>query len=119
MEYRSVGRAGCMVSPLCLGTMLFGGDIPADEAYDIVDRAIDAGINVIDTANVYHSGTSEQVLGQALKRNGERDHVVFATKVHGVMDRDDPNGRGNHRQHIIRQCEAPLQRIERELIPFA
>lgn len=78
MEYRSVGRAGCMVSPLRPGTMLFGGDTPADEAYDIVDRAIDAGNNVIDTANVYHNHACEQVLGQALKRNGERELIPFA-----------------------------------------
>lgn len=112
MDYRSLGRTGCMVSPLCLGTMLFGDDTPAEEAYEIVDRALGAGINFIDTANVYNRGISEQVLGHALKRNGQRDHVILATKVHGTMDPDDPNGSGNHRQHIMRQCEASLKRLE-------
>ncbi|MFW5868783.1 MAG: aldo/keto reductase [Armatimonadota bacterium] len=112
MEYRSLGRTGCKVSPLCLGTMLFGDDTSSQDAYDIVDRAIDAGINFIDTANVYNDGTSEQIVGQALKRNGQRENVVLATKVHGTMDANDPNGQGNHRQHIMRQCEASLQRLE-------
>lgn len=112
MEYRSLGRTGCKVSPLCLGTMLFGDDTPAEDAWKMVDRAIEAGINFIDTANVYNKGVSEQVLGQAFMRNGKRDDVILATKVHGTMDSDDPNAKGNHRQHIINQCEASLQRLE-------
>ena len=112
MDYRSLGRTGVKVSPLCLGTMLFGDDTSTSDAYEIVDRAIDGGINFIDTANVYNKGTSEQILGQALKRNGQRDHVVLATKVHGTMDANDPNWKGNHRLHIINQCEASLKRLE-------
>lgn len=112
MDYRSLGRTGCKVSPMCLGTMLFGNTTAPEDAHRIVDRALDAGINFMDTANVYVHGTSEEVLGEALKRNGKRDRVILATKVHGTMDADDPNGSGNHRQHIIAQCEASLRRLQ-------
>ena len=67
MEYRQLGRTGVKVSPLCLGCMTFGRSTPKEEAYDIVDKAIDAGINFLDTANVYGRGISEEVTGEALK----------------------------------------------------
>jgi aryl-alcohol dehydrogenase-like predicted oxidoreductase len=111
MEYRHLGRTGVKVSELCLGCMMFGGRTGEEDSFAIIDRAIDAGINFLDTANVYSRGASEEVVGKALKRNGKRDSVVLATKVHGVMDEDDPNAGGNHRRHIIEQCEASLRRL--------
>lgn len=115
MEYRNLGRTGVKVSPLCLGCMMFGGRTDADDSRDIIDRAIDAGINFIDTANVYSRGESEKVTGEALKRNGHRESVVLATKVHGSMG-DGPNDRGNSRRHIIEQCEASLRRLQTDWI---
>jgi aryl-alcohol dehydrogenase-like predicted oxidoreductase len=111
MDYRSLGRTGVKVSPLCLGCMMFGGKTSPEDSYVIIDRAIEAGINFLDTANVYSRGRSEEVTGQALKRNGKRHQIVLATKVHGRMDDDDPNGGGNSRRHIIEQCEASLRRL--------
>ena len=116
MEYRPLGRTGVQVSSLCLGCMMFGGRTAADESYAIIDRALDAGINFLDTANVYSRGRSEEVTGEALKRNGRRQRVVLATKVHGVMAEDDPNARGNSRRHIIEQCEASLRRLQTDYI---
>ncbi len=116
MEYRSLGRTGVKVSPLCLGCMTFGAKTEPGEAYRIVDHALGAGVNFIDTANVYSRGRSEEVTGEALKRNGGRDKVVLATKVHGVMDEGDPNASGNSRRHIIAQCEASLRRLQTDYI---
>ncbi len=116
MEYRSLGRTGVQVSELCLGCMNFGGKTSPEDSYDIIDRAIDAGINFLDTANVYSRGRSEEVVGEALKRNGQRDQIVLATKVHGRMADDDPNAWGNHRRHIIEQCEASLRRLQTDHI---
>ena len=112
MEYRSLGRTGMQVSKLCLGCMMFGWRNTEEESHDIVDRAIDAGINFMDTANMYRKGGSEETLGAALKRNGKRNQVVVATKVHVRMDNgEDPNMAGNSRRHIIQQCEASLKRL--------
>lgn len=116
MEYRALGRTGVKVSSLCLGCMMFGGKTSAEDSYAIIDRALDAGINFIDTANVYVRGRSEEVTGEALKRNGKRQRVVLATKVHGQMDESDPNGMGNSRRHIIAQCEASLRRLQTDYI---
>ncbi|MFN4294802.1 MAG: aldo/keto reductase [Thermoflexales bacterium] len=116
MEYRSLGRTGVKVSVLCLGCMMFGGKTSPEDSYAIIDRAIDAGINFLDTANVYTRGRSEEVVGEALKRNGKRDRIVLATKVHGVMADDDPNMSGNSRRHIIQQCEASLRRLQTDWI---
>jgi aryl-alcohol dehydrogenase-like predicted oxidoreductase len=115
MEYRSFGRTGIKVSSLCLGCMMFGGKTPAAESYDIIDRALDAGINFIDTANVYSIGRSEEVTGEALKRNGKRTSLVLATKVHGKMG-EGVNDLGNSRRHIIEQCEASLRRLQTDYI---
>ena len=112
MEYRNLGRTGVKVSELCLGCMMFGDRTGEEDSADIIDRAIDAGVNFLDTANVYSRGASEEVVGKALKRNGKRDSIVLATKVHGVMDDDDPNAGGNHRRHIIEQCEVSLRRLQ-------
>jgi aryl-alcohol dehydrogenase-like predicted oxidoreductase len=104
------------VSTLCLGCMMFGGKTGPEDSYAIIDRALDAGINFLDTANVYSRGRSEEVTGAALKRNGKRQQVVLATKVHGTMDDDDPNAQGNSRRHIIEQCDASLRRLQTDYI---
>jgi aryl-alcohol dehydrogenase-like predicted oxidoreductase len=116
MEYRSLGRTGVKVSVLCLGCMMFGGRTGPEDSYAIIDHALDAGINFLDTANVYSRGRSEEVTGEALKRNGKRQRVVLATKVHGTMADDDPNMEGNSRRHIIQQCEASLRRLQTDYI---
>ncbi|MFP4054652.1 MAG: aldo/keto reductase [Phycisphaerae bacterium] len=116
MEYRSLGRTGVKVSSLCLGCMNFGDRTDESDSMDIIDRAIEGGINFLDTANAYGRGTSEEIVGKALQRNGKRGRVVLATKVHGTMDPDDPNGKGNHRRHIIEQCEASLRRLQTDWI---
>ncbi len=115
MEYRSLGRTGVMVSPLCLGAMNFGGPTEEAESIAIIDRALEAGINFIDTANVYNRGESERIVGKALQRNGQRDHVVLATKVHGSMG-EGPNEQGNSRYHIIKACEDSLVRLQTDHI---
>jgi len=114
MTNRYLGRTGIRVSPLTLGCMTFGGTTPLDDACKIIDRAIDSGINLLDTANVYVNGKSEEVVGEALQRNGQRDRIVLATKVHGNMHKDDalhPAGWGNSRYGIIEQCHASLKRL--------
>ncbi len=115
MNYRSLGRTGVMVSPVCLGTMNFGGPTSEDEAQAILNRAIDAGINFIDTANVYNSGESERIIGTTLKKSDIRDRVILATKVYGAMS-DDPNGAGASRYHIIKACEDSLRRLQTDHI---
>lgn len=115
MEYRSLGRTGVRVSPLCLGAMNFGGPTPEAESIRIIDAALDAGINFIDTANVYNRGESERIVGVALARNGRRDQVVLATKVHGEMG-PGPNDRGNSRYHIMKACEDSLRRLQTDHI---
>ena len=116
MELRPLGRTGVQVSSLCLGCMMFGRRTEPEESYAIIDRALDAGINFLDTANVYALGRSEEITGEALKRNGQRQNIVLATKVHGQMDAEDPNARGNSRRHIIEQCEASLRRLQTDYI---
>ncbi len=116
MQYRALGRTGVKVSEICLGAMMFGGRTQPEDAYAIIDEALDRGINFIDTANVYNQGRSEEAVGEALKRRGVRDRVVLATKVHGSMDAEDPNASGNSRRHIIQQCEGSLRRLQTEWI---
>jgi aryl-alcohol dehydrogenase-like predicted oxidoreductase len=119
MEYRYLGRTGIRVSPLCLGCMTFGGKTTADDAADMIDRALDAGINFLDTANVYADSKSEKATGKALKRNGKRDRIVLATKFHGNMHKDEPlnpNRWGNSRRQIIEQCDASLKRLKTDWI---
>jgi aryl-alcohol dehydrogenase-like predicted oxidoreductase len=96
--------------------MMFGGKTGAEESYKIIDRAIEGGINFLDTANVYSRGKSETVTGEALKRNGKRGQIFLASKVHGRMADDDPNAMGNSRRHIIEQCEASLKRLQTDYI---
>ncbi len=116
MEYRSLGRTGTKVSTLCLGCLMFGGKTNESDSMDIIDRAIDGGINFFDTANMYVRGKSEEMVGKAFQRNGKRAQIVLATKVHFRMDDDDPNAQGNSRRHIIEQCEASLQRLQTDYI---
>jgi aryl-alcohol dehydrogenase-like predicted oxidoreductase len=119
MELHNLGRTGVRVSPLCLGCMMFGGKTSPEDSYKIIDRAISAGINFLDTANVYNDGNSEEVTGEALKRNGHRHHIVLATKVHGNMhkgDTLDPNQWGNSRRQIMEQCDASLKRLKTDWI---
>jgi aryl-alcohol dehydrogenase-like predicted oxidoreductase len=119
MESRFLGRTGIRVSPLNLGCMMFGGRTDPAESQAIIDRSIAAGINFLDTANVYNAGRSEEVVGDALKKNGHRHHIVLGTKVHGSMhpgDALDPNQSGNSRRQIIEQCEASLRRLKTDWI---
>jgi aryl-alcohol dehydrogenase-like predicted oxidoreductase len=116
MEYRNLGRTGVKVSPLCLGAMMFGAKADEADSVAMIDRALEAGINFIDTANVYSRGVSEEIVGKALARDGKRDRVVLATKVHAAMDDADPNMRGNSRRHILAQCEASLRRLQTDYI---
>ena len=116
MELRPFGRTGVQVSPLCLGAMMFGewGNPDHDESIRIIHRALDAGINFIDTADVYSRGESEEIVGKALA-GGRRDDVFLATKVHGTMG-DDPNQYGNSRRWIIREVEDSLRRLDTDHI---
>jgi aryl-alcohol dehydrogenase-like predicted oxidoreductase len=111
MNYRTLGKIGTKVTPLCLGAMMFGewGNQDHEESIRIIHRALDAGINFIDTADVYSRGESEEIVGKALA-GGKRDHVVLATKVHGTMG-DDPNQFGNSRRWIIKEVEDSLRRL--------
>ncbi|MCH8910836.1 MAG: aldo/keto reductase [Chloroflexi bacterium] len=111
MKYNLFGRTGVHVSQLVLGCMMFGQKTDLEDTCRIIDRAIDEGINFLDTADVYGRGASEDFVGEALKRNGKRDRVFLATKVNGRMT-DDPNGIGNSRLHIIEGCEASLKRLK-------
>jgi aryl-alcohol dehydrogenase-like predicted oxidoreductase len=111
MELCTLGRTGVKVSPLCLGAMMFGawGETDHDESIRIIHRALDAGINFVDTADVYSRGESEEIVGKALS-GGRRDSVVLATKVHGRMG-DDPNEFGNTRRWIMREIDNSLRRL--------
>jgi aryl-alcohol dehydrogenase-like predicted oxidoreductase len=112
ISYRDLGSTGVKVSPLCLGAMMFGawGNTDHDDCVRIIHRALDAGVNFIDTADVYSRGESEQIVGKALA-GGRRDSVVLATKVHGRMDDDDPNKVGNTRRWIVQEVENSLRRL--------
>lgn len=113
MDHRLLGRTGVHVSPLCLGAMNLGGPTPEAEGIRLVHAAMDAGINLIDTADVYHDGASETVVGKALA--DRREKVVLATKVHGRTG-PGPNDLGNSRLHIMRACEASLRRLGTDYI---
>jgi aryl-alcohol dehydrogenase-like predicted oxidoreductase len=117
MEMRVLGSTGVRVSPFCLGAMMFGstwGNPDHEDGVRIIHRALEAGINFIDTADVYSEGESEVIVGKALA-GGRRDNVVLATKAHGVMGKD-VNERGNSRRWLIRECEASLRRLGTDYI---
>ena len=108
MEYRRLGRSGLMVSELCLGCMTFGRELDEEGSREIVARFIEAGGNFIDTADVYAMGSSEEIVGRAIRE--VRDDVVLATKVRFAMG-DGPNDAGLSRKHVISGCEASLRRL--------
>ncbi len=122
MDFRNLGHTGMFVSPLCLGAMMFGawGEPDHDTSVAIIHRALDGGINFIDTADVYSRGESETIVGKALR--GRRDGVILATKFHGPMDVSmgesggDPNQRGNSRRWITTEVEASLRRLQTDWI---
>jgi aryl-alcohol dehydrogenase-like predicted oxidoreductase len=115
MQYRTLGRTGIKVSPYCLGAMMFGGigNPDHDDCIRIIHKALDFGINFIDTADRYSNGESEEIVGRALK--GRRGNIVLATKVHGPMG-DDPNQQGNSRRWITQAVEASLTRLQTDHI---
>jgi aryl-alcohol dehydrogenase-like predicted oxidoreductase len=123
MDYRRLGATGLKVSRLCLGCMTYGEPkrgthewtLPDDQARPFIRQALEAGINFFDTANVYSAGSSEEILGRAIKDFGRREEVVIATKVHGPM-RKDPNGRGLSRKAIMAEVEASLKRLGTDYI---
>src|SRR5262245_819549 len=118
MEHRALGRTGLQVSRICLGCMSYGvpgrgahpWSLDEERARPFIRRALEAGINFFDTANVYSDGTSEEILGRALRDFARRDEVVVATKVFGRM-RPDPNGRGLSRKAIFAEIDGSLRRL--------
>ena len=115
MHYRNLGRTGVKVSALCLGSDNFLNPTPEEESIRLIDNALDAGINMIDTSNSYMRGESERIIGKALKANGRRHQTVIATKVHYPTGAG-PNERGNSRLHIMRACEESLRRLGTDYI---
>jgi len=115
MDYRTLGRTGVKISPLCLGTDNFGNPTPTLESISIIDRALEAGINLIDTSNSYANGESERIIGRALELNGRRQQAIIATKAHYPTG-PGPNERGNSRLHLIRACEESLRRLKTDYI---
>jgi aryl-alcohol dehydrogenase-like predicted oxidoreductase len=115
VDLRPLGRTGVHVSKLCLGTMMFGawGNPDHDDSVRVIHRALDAGINFVDTADVYSAGESEEIVGKALK--GRRDDVVLATKLGVPMD-EDPNHRGGSRRWIFQEVENSLRRLGTDYI---
>jgi aryl-alcohol dehydrogenase-like predicted oxidoreductase len=116
MDYRPLGTTGLQVSQLCLGAMMFGawGNPDHDDSVRIINRAVDAGINFIDTADMYSVGESEVIVGKALA-GLKRENIVLATKVHGPMG-SDPNAQGNSRRWVIAECENSLRRLGTDYI---
>ena len=115
MEYRTLGRTGVKVAPLCLGTDNFANPTSEAESIAIIERALDAGINLIDTSNSYAQGECERIIGRALAANGRRQQVIIATKAHYPTG-PGPNDRGNSRLHLMRACEDSLRRLQTDTI---
>src|SRR5260370_1609502 len=113
MDYRLLGRSGLKVSPICLGTMMFGGRTDAPTSDRIIAKARDAGINFIDTADAYNDGGSEKVVGAAIAK--QRDRWILATKLSNAMG-DGPNQRGLSRKWVIEACDASLKRLGTDYI---
>ena len=119
MEYRLLGHSGLKVSTLTMGTMTFGGnakigDTDLKGAQRQIDLCLDAGVNLIDTANIYSKGRSEEIIGEAMT-DGRRQRALLATKVRFRVG-DGPNDNGLSRWHIIRECEASLRRLRTDVI---
>jgi len=115
MKYRRLGRSGLRISPLVLGTMNFGNPTDKGEAFRIIDAAIEAGINLLDCADIYADGESERILGEALARNGKRKEVFVTSKVFWRTG-TGPNDQGNSKHHIIESCEASLKRLRTDYL---
>jgi aryl-alcohol dehydrogenase-like predicted oxidoreductase len=115
VQYRNLGSTGMKVSPLCLGAMMFGGwgNPDQDDSIRVIHDALEAGINFIDTADVYSAGESEEIVGKAVA--GRRENLVIATKVHGPMG-SDPNQQGNSRRWILQECDNSLRRLQTDYI---
>lgn len=113
MNYRNLGKSGLKVSQLCLGTNNFGGQISEEASLKIVNKALDCGINAMDTANIYTGGKSEEIIGKAVK--GRRDEAIIATKV-GFGKLDGPNQSGLSRKHILNQVERSLKSLQTDFI---
>jgi aryl-alcohol dehydrogenase-like predicted oxidoreductase len=115
MDYRLLGRTGVKISPLVLGTDNFLNPTPETESVAIINKAIEAGINLIDTSNSYAHGESERIIGKALKENGKRNQVLIATKAYYPTG-PGPNDRGNSRAHLVKACEDSLKRLQTDHI---
>jgi aryl-alcohol dehydrogenase-like predicted oxidoreductase len=115
MEYRPLGRSGLKVSPLCLGTDNFANPTPEDECAAMIEAALDAGLNFIDTSNSYVKGECERIIGRALAKNKRRHEVVIATKVFYPTG-PGPNDQGGSRRHILQACEDSLRRLQTDHI---
>src|SRR6201996_1406572 len=123
MKYTKFGPTGMDVSVICVGCMSFGDpaagnhewSLPEAESREIIKRALDAGINFFDTANVYSGGSSEEIVGRALAEMADRDEIVLATKVHGKM-RPGPNGGGLSRKAILAEIDASLKRLRTDYV---
>lgn len=113
MEYRHLGNAGVKVSPICLGTMMFGGATGEEESIRIIHAALERGVNFFDTANMYNAGESEKVVGRAVA--GRRDDVVLATKGRQPMGQG-PNQSGASRLHLMRELDASLKRLNTDFV---
>ena len=114
MDLRPFGRTGLMISPVTLGSMEFGSKVDESEAARLFGRAMDAGVNAVDTANVYGSGRSEEIVGHLI--NGMRDKLILATKFSVPTDSQDPNSGGTSRRTVIAACEASLRRLQTDYI---
>ncbi len=114
MEYRKLGRSEVMVSSLCLGTLNFGGPTSENNSFEIMQKAVDGGINFFDTANAYYKGEGERIIGKFLKAHHLRDQIVLATKVYPRTG-DVPDG-GGIRYHIVKACEDSLQNLQTDHI---
>jgi len=115
MEYRTLGRTGVQVSPLCLGTANFGAPTPEETARGMMQAALEAGINLLDTADSYNAGEAERIIGRFLRDSGQRDRVLLSTKVYYPTG-EGPNDRGLSRYHVLRACEASLRRLQTDRI---
>jgi len=117
MEYRLVGRTGIRVSPICLGTANFADPTAPEEAARIMDAAMDAGINHLDTGDSYGGGRSEEIIGDVLKRANRRDEIILTTKFNPPTG-PGPNDRGNSRRHVLKACDDSLRRLQTDYIDF-
>lgn len=114
MYYRKLGNSGLKVSVIGLGTNQFGGKVNVKQAAAIIDAAIDAGVNLLDTANIYQQGRSEEAIGKAV--NGNREKVLIATKAFHQVEPGGPNDRGNSRKHIMAAIDASLERLQTDYV---